>query len=168
MQIITIDPFLEYYEKIRARTSKVINCIPPDKIEWTYQAGKFTLGDLIRHIACIERWMYAENARFLPSRYLGCGREYAEGYENVVSFFNQMHQESMEIFRKLTPEDLQRKTTTPPGSQISLWKWLRAMTEHEIHHRGQIYLYLAMLQVPTPPLYGLTAEEVQTLSLLQD
>jgi uncharacterized damage-inducible protein DinB len=34
------------------------------------------------------------------------------------------------------------------------------MVEHEIHHRGQIYLHLAQLGVPTPPLYGLTSEEV--------
>ncbi len=38
------------------------------------------------------------------------------------------------------------------------------MIEHEIHHRGQIYLYLAMLDVPTPPLYGLTEEEVKARS----
>ena len=35
------------------------------------------------------------------------------------------------------------------------------MIEHEIHHRGQIYLMLGMLGVPTPPLYGLTSEEVR-------
>ncbi|GEM_PF-4285679 len=29
-----------------------------------------------------------------------------------------------------------------------------------IHHRGQSYLYLLMLDVETPPLYGLTSEEV--------
>jgi uncharacterized damage-inducible protein DinB len=34
------------------------------------------------------------------------------------------------------------------------------MTEHEIHHRGQISLYLALIGVPSPPLYGLTSEEV--------
>jgi uncharacterized damage-inducible protein DinB len=44
--------------------------------------------------------------------------------------------------------------TIPPFLQ-------RLMTEHEIHHRGQIYLYLAMLDVPTPPLYGLTSEQVR-------
>jgi uncharacterized damage-inducible protein DinB len=35
------------------------------------------------------------------------------------------------------------------------------MVEHEIHHRGQIYLYLSMLNVATPPLYGLTSEQLR-------
>jgi uncharacterized damage-inducible protein DinB len=38
------------------------------------------------------------------------------------------------------------------------------MVEHEVHHRGQMYLMLGMLDVPTPPLYGLTSEEVRARS----
>jgi len=122
--------------------------------------GKFTPGDLVRHLATIERYMYAENARFRPSRYPGCGRDLADGYDNVVHFMNRLHRESMDIFSELSDEDLQKKCQTPAGIPITLWKWLRAMVEHEVHHRGQIYMYLAMLDVPAPPLYGLTSEEV--------
>ena len=39
------------------------------------------------------------------------------------------------------------------------------MLEHEAHHRGQIYLMLGMLGVATPPIYGLTSEEVRARSL---
>ena len=53
---------------------------------------------------------------------------------------------------------------TPAGVPITTWKWFRAMVEHEAHHRGQIYLMLNMLEVPTPPLYGLTSEEVRARS----
>ena len=51
-----------------------------------------------------------------------------------------------------------------PGASLRVSKWLRAMIEHEVHHRGQIYLYLSMLDIPTPPLYGLTEEEVKRRS----
>jgi uncharacterized damage-inducible protein DinB len=71
----------------------------------------------------------------------------------------------VEIFARLSPEGLHRKCTTPQGASITTWKWMRAMVEHEIHHRGQIYLYLSMLAVPTPPLYGLTSEQVRQRSL---
>lgn len=159
--------FLEYYEKIRKRTLRVIKAIPPDKIEWTYQEGKFTLGDLIRHIASIERYMYGETVQNKPSTYNGCGTELAEGYENVLGYFNRRHEESMEIFRNLTSEQLNSKCVTPGDAKITTWKWLRAMIEHEIHHRGQIYIYLGILGVETPPLYGLTAEEVQAKSKIE-
>jgi uncharacterized damage-inducible protein DinB len=81
-----------------------------------------------------------------------------------MAFLERLHAESMEIFARLSDEDLRRKCKTPDGAEITIWKWLRLMVEHEIHHRGQIYLSLGILGVPTPPLYGLTSEEVRARS----
>ncbi|MEW6212593.1 MAG: DinB family protein [Acidobacteriota bacterium] len=160
MEIHSIAPFLDYLEKVRARTLRVISRIPPDRIEWTYREGKFTFGDVIRHLGAIERYMFVENAQLRPSRYPGHGRELADGYENVVAFLDEMHRQSVELLSRLTDDDLKRKCVTPDGAAITVWKWLRAMIEHEVHHRGQLYLYLSMIGVETPPLYGLTEEEV--------
>ena len=160
MEISDINSFLEYYEKVRGRTLRVIKRIPRDRIDWSYREGKFTLGDLIRHIAATERYMYAENALGRPSRYPGHGKELADGYDPVLAFLDRTHRESVELLRTLSGDDLRKKCATPAGTPITVWKWLRSMIEHEIHHRGQIYLYLGLLDVPTPPLYGLTSEEV--------
>ena len=164
MEIKSIESFLDYYEKVRARTLRVIKTIPPEKMDWSYREGKFTLADLIRHIASIERYMFAETIRANQSRYPGHGPELADGYDNVLAFFDRAHRESVEIFRQLSDADLVEKCNTPAGAPISRWKWLRSMVEHEIHHRGQIYIYLGMLGVTTPPLYGLTSEQVSEVS----
>lgn len=156
--------FCTYFDRLRQRTLRVVNCVPPEHIDWTYREGKFTVGDLIRHLGAIERNMYAENARFQLSQYQGCGKEFADGLPAVIDYLNRMHEESMAIFSSIRMEDWERKTTTPGNAPITLWKWLRAMAEHEIHHRGQLYLYLGLLDVPTPPLFGLTAEEVAARS----
>ncbi len=168
MEITRIDPFLDYFERVHERTRRVILCIPPESLEWSHRPGAFTLGDLVRHLGAIERHMFAENAQGRTSRYPGHGPELAEGWDEVVSFFDRMHRESMEIFRGLTADDLARRCETPGGTQLAVWKWLRSMVEHEIHHRGQIYLMLGILGVPTPPLYGLTSEEVRERSVPPD
>ena len=160
MEIKSIESFLQYYGNVRGRTLRVIRYIPAEKIDWTYREGKFTLGDLIRHLAGTERFMFAENVRMNPSRYPGHSAELADGYDAALDYMNRLHEESLAIFRTLTDEDLQKKCLTPGDAPITVWKWLRAMTEHEIHHRGQIYLYLAMLGIKTPPIFGLTSEEV--------
>ena len=84
MEATTVETFLEYFEKVRGRTLRVISHIPPDMIEWTYREGRFTFGDLIRHLATIERFMYAENLMMRPSRYPGHGREHALGENHPV------------------------------------------------------------------------------------
>jgi uncharacterized damage-inducible protein DinB len=165
MEIRDVDGFLFYWERVRERTRRVASLIPPDNLEWTYREGKYTLGDLVRHLAGIERYMYAENVQGKPSRYPGHGRELADGIDAVRSYFERLHAESMTIFRGLTPEDLNGKCATPGGASMATWKWLRAMVEHEVHHRGQIYMYLGMLGISTPPLYGLTEEQVHAASI---
>lgn len=164
MEIQNTREFLDYWEKVRGRTLKVITCIPRDKFDWRYQEGKFSFADIMRHLAAIERHMYAENVQLKPSRYPGHGKELADGPQNVLTYMERMHQESIEILARLSQEDLNRKCVTPGGTPITVWKWLRAMVEHEIHHRAQIYVYLGILGIPTPPIYGLTSEEVREKS----
>lgn len=164
MEIRSVSQFLEYWSTLRRRTRRVVECIPRDRLEWTYRRGAFTLGDLVRHLGTIERYMYAETVAGRSSRYPGCGRELADGFEAVLSYFDRLDLESRAIFGSLSDADLTRKCQTPAGVAITTWKWLRAMVEHEAHHRGQIYLMLNMLEVPTPPLYGLTSEEVRARS----
>lgn len=152
---------IDYFDRVRQRTLKAVERIPPDRIDWTYQDGKFTFGDLIRHLAAIERWMFAENALLRPSRYPGHGRELADGYPAVVSYMHRMHEEAMPLFRAA---DLGARCTTPAGIELSVEKWIRAMIEHEIHHRGQLYMYLSMVGVQPPAIFGLTEEEVKARS----
>ena len=165
MEIRSVPQFLEYWDSLRGRTRRVLTCIPPERLEWTYRAGAFTLGDLVRHLATVERYMYAETVVGRPSRYAGCGRELADGYDAVLAYFDRLDEEAKAIFRGLSDADLSRKCQTPAGTAITTWKWLRAMCEHEVHHRGQIYLMLGILGVSTPPLFGLTSEEVRARSL---
>lgn len=160
-----LDDFLDHVDKVRQRTRRVAARIPSDRIEWTYKAGAFTLGDLVRHIAATERYMWAETVANRPSRYTTHGPELAAGRDAVLAFLDRMHDESIAIFRGLSPAALAGKCATPDGARLTTWKWLRAMVEHEIHHRGQIYILLGMLGIDTPPLYGLTSEQVKARGL---
>jgi uncharacterized damage-inducible protein DinB len=157
-----LDEFLHQVGRVRERTRRVAACIPAEHIEWTYKPGAFTLGDLVRHIAVTERFIWAETVHNRPSRYVTHGRELAEGREAVLAFLDRLHEESLAEFRALTPEQLAGKCATPEGSKLTTWKWLRMMPEHEIHHRGQLYTMLGMLNVPVPSLYGMTATDVQS------
>jgi uncharacterized damage-inducible protein DinB len=165
MLVTSVSSFLGYWEKLRGRTRRVVDRIPEERLEWTWKPGHFTLGDLVGHLAGVERWMWAENAARRPSRYPGHGEELAKGLPAVRDYFERLHGESMEIFRSLSDADLAQTCVTPAGAELPVGKWLRAMVEHEVHHRGQIYLYLGMIGVETPALYGLTSEEVRQRSL---
>jgi len=160
----TVAEFLRYLPRVHERTRRLVVLIPPDDIEWAPKAGWFTLGGLVRHMAGIERWMYGETVHGRPSRYPGHGRELADGFEGTLEYYDRLHAESVALFAALTDQRMSEKCATPGGTTITVWKWLRAHLEHEAHHRGQLYLMLAERGVATPPLYGLTSEEVRAQS----
>jgi uncharacterized damage-inducible protein DinB len=157
--------FLDYLASVHGRTRRVILCVPTDMIDWSPAPGKFSFGDLVRHLAGIERYMYAETVHGRPTRYPGHERSLADGYTATLAYYDGLHAESLRLFAALDAADFERKCLTPAGSPITTWKWLRAMFEHEAHHRGQLYLMLALCGVHTPPIYGLTSEEVRALSV---
>ena len=165
MEIREASSFADYWDKVRERTRRVAEVVPEEGLEWRWKPGTYSPGDVLRHLAGVERWMWAENAKRQPSRYPGHGEELASGLAAVKAYLERCHAEAMEIFRSLSGADLSAKCQTPAGAPITVAKWLRLMVEHEIHHRGQLYLLLAMQGVATPPIYGLTEEQVRAASL---
>jgi uncharacterized damage-inducible protein DinB len=162
--MLTAHEFVDYLDRVHDRTRRIVVLIPPDDVEWSPKPGWFSLGGLVRHLAGIERWMYAETVIGRASRYPGHSRDLADGYDAVLAYYDRLHADSRAMFSALGDDRLNAKCVTPAGTPITVWKWLRAHLEHEAHHRGQLYLMLAMRDVATPPIYGLTAEQVQAAS----
>lgn len=160
MEITKIEPFISYFEKTRITTLGVIEVIPHDKLDWSYMPNKFTIADLVRHIAAIERNVFAEVALGNKPNYKGCRRDLADGYENIVCYFNEMHSQTIEILKSISDESLKNKIKSLDGNEIELGNFLRALVLHEIHHRAALCIYLNLLGVATPPILGLMEEQV--------
>lgn len=156
---------LAYLDRLHARTSRLLPLIREEDIDWSPTPGWFTVGALVRHLAGTERWMWAETVAGRPSRFPGHGPDLADGLADTLAYYHRLHTDARAIFASLTTHDLAREVVTPGGASMACWKWLRAMIEHEAHHRGQLYLLLALRGIVTPPIFGLTAEQVQAQSL---
>ena len=164
MEIIHVAPFLEYLDRVHHRTRRLVECVGDSDLEWCAAPGRMTPGDIIRHLAGIERYMYAETVHGRPSSFHGHGRDLADGLAATKAYYDRLHTESRALFAELSDARLLEKCQTPAGTPITVGKWLRAMLEHEAHHRGQLYFVLGMRGRTTPPIYGLTAEEVEARS----
>ena len=139
---------------------RVVRCIPAEHIDWTCRPGAWTMGDLCRHIALVESETFGENLQGRPSRYSGCGPEHGATLEEVIGLMERLHTETTGMIGQFSDADLAERCVTPGGPSITRWKLLRALSEHEIHHRGQLYVYLGILGVPAPSLYGLTERQL--------
>jgi uncharacterized damage-inducible protein DinB len=70
----------------------------------------------------------------------------------------------MEQLRTLSDADLYAARPTLNGPPARAWRLLMALVEHEIHHRSQLALYLTLMGVAPPQIYGLGVEDVIALA----
>jgi len=157
--LTSLPDFVRYFESVRGRTLAFIQAIPDDQIDFAPYPGKFTLGDLIRHIAATER-MFVDGVLEGRWTYAGHSRELGPTKAEAVDYLMRTHEEAMARLRATDTEVLQMKRTTPFGMVVSAWRLLMTMTEHEIHHRSQIGQYLVALGMEPPQVFGRKLEEL--------
>jgi len=149
-----IDPFIRQWNRIHKQTANLMRVAPSDKFEWKTCDSAMTLGELMNHLYAAESGIvqaaltgkFSQETRPVPET----------NTEAVVAAFDESHKALVAKVSALTPEQLAEEVT-PFGEKhgaMTRMSVLHVMQEHEIHHRGQLYVYLRMLGASVPPLFG--------------
>jgi uncharacterized damage-inducible protein DinB len=125
---------------------------PNDKYDWTPYESSMTLGKLMNHMMLGQR-VIGESALtgVFPREEM---QEFADTAQ-LIAAFDQQHEAMMARFAVLTTEQLD-EIIQPfgPDKQRPRHELMGILQEHEIHHRGQLYVYLRMLGCTVPSLFG--------------
>ncbi len=169
MEIRSVSEFVKYWRGFRGRTRRTLAAFPSSAGPWRPVEGAFCVADLVRHLGRAERDFFVARVCGMPPR-VAIGPEAALGrgagadLAGALAELDSLHEESCgmlaDVEKREGPDALARRVTTPVGAEITAWKLLRAMCEHEAHHRGQLSLYLRMVGVEPPPIFGHKAEAV--------
>jgi uncharacterized damage-inducible protein DinB len=143
--------FVRNWNRIHRETAKVIKAAPADKLDWKPGEGMFTLRELISHIPQAEvdiaRSALAGTMQKVPLDLSSAS------VDEIVSTFDRQHEQLAEEVSQLTDEQLGEKIEAF-GRQMPRMVLLKVMTEHEIHHRGQLFTYLRLAGVEPPNVYA--------------
>ena len=161
----TVD-FIKYFESIRRRTLNYIRVIPPDGLAWSPKSGEFTCADIIRHIIETER-MFVRVATEGHWKYESHESEEEQSLDALIALLESTHAEVIKVLKQFPDQDLNELRFGPKGEghPLKAWRWLMAMTEHEIHHRSQLAVYLSLMGVQSPHIFGLGVEDLIALSV---
>ena len=157
-----IDPILMEIEQESKATRRVLERVPADKLGWTPHPKSYTLGQLALHIARIPGAI-AEAAKadsFEPPRQQAQPKDHAE----IMQTFEQSLARANEIYRDMDDAKLMQPwTATVNGKPVMTIPRIgvirRIALNHLYHHRGQLAVYLRLLDVPVPVIYGRSADE---------
>ncbi len=161
----TLDALRRELDQEAEATLRVLQRVPRERFAWRPHPRSMTLGELALHVARIpadfSRILNADGVDFADVDFAGEGPTAATDLAAELAA-------SLETARRwLAGLDAGRATATwtaRAGGQflfavprLALVRSL--MFNHLYHHRGQLCLYLRLLEVPVPPVYGPTADE---------
>jgi len=164
--IQSITDFIKYFEGVRRRTMNYIRVVPPDRLDWLPKEGEFTCADIIRHIIATEK-MFVHVVTEGRWYYEGHEAEDEQSLDELIALLETTHLEAMKRLEQFPDQDLNEPRFGPKGEghPLKAWRWLMAMTEHEIHHRSQLAVYLSMMGVQPPHIFGLGVEDLIAISV---
>ena len=160
-----VDSVLAELDQEAATTRRVLERVPGDKLGWKPHVKSMSLGQLALHVATIPGAV----AKFLAGDGLDIGgvnfeAPAATSASELLPALDESIKTAKEV---LTGLDDHKAMTT--------WKLTRGATElfaaprigvarsimlnHWYHHRGQLSVYLRLLNIPVPSIYGPSADE---------
>lgn len=143
-------------------TRRLLERVPSDKGPWKPHAKSFALGHLAQLVATMPGWI----TNMVGSTALDLAQ--APGYsfeatETLVATFDKLVREAREALRAAKDDDFAVPWSLTHGTQVLFTAprgdVLRQTINHLVHHRGQLTVYLRLLDVPIPSMYGPTADE---------
>ena len=139
------------WNRIHKQTSRALRAAPDAHLEWRPREGMFTLRELISHIP---------EAEFGLVRSALAGSTRTEGLDlanqtvaQIADAFDKQHEQLVEEVSRLSLEQLNEEVEFH-GKRMRRKVLLAGLTEHEIHHRGQIFTYYRLLGIEPPNLYA--------------
>ena len=159
-----VDSIISELEREAETTKRVLERVPNEKLAWKPHSKSMSLGQLAQHVATVPGGVagfVAKNEVDVPEFR---GQPSAENAAELVptlmrsvadakSILNQFDDAAMMANWKLSLKGKQLFSSPRIGVVRSL------MLNHWYHHRGQLSVYLRLLEVPVPSIYGPSADE---------
>jgi uncharacterized damage-inducible protein DinB len=158
-----IDAILMEVDQEAKTTQRVLDRIPEDKLAWKPHAKSYSLGQLGLHIARAQGAL-AEAASKDNFEIGNMTQGEPANRKEILDTFTRSTANAKQILAKLDDPRLLSTWTASRNGKVILTMpriaFIRAiMMNHIYHHRGQLSVYLRMLDVPVPSIYGPSADE---------
>jgi uncharacterized damage-inducible protein DinB len=153
---------LPEFDQEMAVTRRLLERVPSDKAQWKPHPKSFALGHLAQLLSWMPGWIANTVSR--TDLDLATAPRYSfETTETLLAGFDQNVGEAREALQSAKDADFSVPWSLKNGDRVLFTaprgEVVRTHISHLSHHRGQMTVYLRLLDVPIPSIYGPTADE---------
>ena len=158
---IGTDMLSEWDQEMKA-TRRVIERVPSEKAEWKPHPKSFALAHLTQLVAGMPGWIVM--ALTQPELDLKGGGGYSnQDTDALLELFDKNAAAGRKALEEAKDADFTLPWSLKMGDQVLMTMprgaVVRQTISHLSHHRGQLTVYLRLLDVPVPSVYGPTADD---------
>ncbi len=159
-----MESFLKELEQESIGTRKMLALVPADKPDWKPHEKSMKLKDLATHIADLPTWvnlaLEKDELDFAAAPYNPTN---CNGGEELTVYFDKNLEEAKQVLLKSKDSVLEETWTLRNGDIIYMQSTRLETIRHSycqmVHHRAQLGVYLRLLNIPIPGVYGPSADE---------
>ena len=148
-------------------TKKILAIVPEDKFDWRPHTKSMTIKQLATHVANLSAWAgLIANTDYLVFLDGSFKHPDINNVEGLLKELETGTQQSITALQNISEDDLLNKQwVLRAGDKVLLelpkYTFIRSMAlNHTYHHRAQLSVYLRLLDIPIPGIYGPSADEM--------
>jgi len=156
---------IEEIEQEAINTKKMLERVPAEKFDWRPHQKSMTLKQLAVHIANLSK----RPAQVITTKYLDLADSSIKKPEinnttDLIKEFEEGTSQSIDALKSVSDDDLNVNWIMRRGEHIIInmpkAAAIRNMgLSHLYHHRAQLGVYLRLLDIPVPGMYGQSADD---------
>ena len=156
--------FLANYDREHETTMRVLRAYPADQLDLKPSPKSNSARD-VAWIFVLERYLGIKvwNDEFAKGLVKGNAPKAPEDWSELLAALEKAHKEFRAVVEAASEEELEEQvhffTAPKTMGPITKHEWLWFLLHDQIHHRGQLSVYLRMAGGKLPSIYGPTADE---------
>jgi uncharacterized damage-inducible protein DinB len=159
-----VDALIAEFDHEMASTRKVLERVPEERFDWKPHQKSFSLGVLATHVATLPTW----GTETLTRSEIDVGTNAPPGSaasrsELLAAFDRNVGDARSALAGKSDAELMAMWSLKRSGKTVFSMPKITVLRSfvlnHLIHHRAQLTVYLRLLDIPVPSIYGPSADE---------
>ena len=145
-------------------TIRILKALPNEQFSYKPHPKSMSMGELANHIVELHGWAsmvftvdeFDLHKDYTPST--------LQTVDELVAALEKMTEKNLEVVHSLTEEEYTKLWKLTAGDHVLIeapraggYRFI--ITNHLIHHRGQLTVYMRLLDIPLPGIYGPSADE---------
>jgi uncharacterized damage-inducible protein DinB len=152
--VLAFDVYSHWETDLRPFTVAALRSMSPEQLAWKPPGWHSSALELADHMLAAEWiWIYRNALRRAPWEERWRRGRFAD-LDSLLEYWAEVHRVTVEWLKETPVRELNRKLPMPyPGQPWATMNWVvYHVMEHEIHHRGQIFMLMRMQGIDPPEI----------------